>query len=203
MLHWFRMLRFPVLNGMYLPFKIYHTSRINIRKGANFQLKGRLTLGNPDSESTVVSQLPINLFFGKQSIIELGRSISVGPGVNIIVKDKAKLQIGDNTYFTSDLHVEAIHRIEIGNDCAISWGVTLIDGDHHRIVPEKSGTKERNYLKIGNHVWIGCNVTVLKGSEIGDNCIVAAGSVVTGIFPNNVLIAGVPAKIIKQGINWE
>lgn len=57
-------------------------------------------------------------------------------------------------------------------------------------------------IVIGNHVWIGLNVTILKGVTIGDGCMVAAGAVVTKSFPPNYLIGGVPAKIIKEDILW-
>ena len=53
-------------------------------------------------------------------------------------------------------------------------------------------------IKIGNNVWIGAKATFLDGSVVGNNSIVAAGAVVRGIFPDNVIIGGVPAKIIKK-----
>ena len=53
-------------------------------------------------------------------------------------------------------------------------------------------------IKIGNNVWIGAKATFLDGAIIGNNCVVAAGAVVNGIFPNNVIIGGVPAKILKE-----
>ena len=58
-------------------------------------------------------------------------------------------------------------------------------------------------IKIGNHVWIGRRVDLLKGTKINDNSIVGFGSVVTGnIDESNVVIAGFPAKVIKTGVNW-
>nr|WP_288788550.1 DapH/DapD/GlmU-related protein [uncultured Fibrobacter sp.] len=53
-------------------------------------------------------------------------------------------------------------------------------------------------VKIGNRVWIGNNATILKGTEIGENSVVAAGAVVSGKFPANVILGGVPAKIIGE-----
>ena len=53
-------------------------------------------------------------------------------------------------------------------------------------------------IKIGNNCWIGAKATILDGAEIGDGCVIAAGAVVRGKFPNNVVIAGVPAKIVKR-----
>ena len=50
---------------------------------------------------------------------------------------------------------------------------------------------------IGNNIWIGAKVTLLDGSKVGDNSVIAAGAVVSGVFPNNVVIGGVPAKILK------
>lgn len=198
----FKMLKYPILSGIVLPIKIYIKACIIIRKNASIKMQGRLTIGNPDSTSSRVSLQAANLYFGYNSMVTLGKSISIGPGVNIIVKDNAKLKIGDSTYFTSDMHLESVNSIDIGNDCAISWGVTIIDDDHHLVLPERTDNKPKNVI-IGDHVWIGCNVTILTGTNIGKNSVIAAGSIVKGVFPDNVLLGGNPAKIIKELINWE
>lgn len=58
-------------------------------------------------------------------------------------------------------------------------------------------------IKIGNHVWIGINATILKGVTIGDGAIIAAGAVVNKDVEENSLVGGVPAKILKKNIFWE
>ena len=198
------MLLHPVLSGIYLPFKIWHKAGIKIRTGAEIKLGGRITLGNSDKSAPIVSRLPINIYFGKNSKITIGHSLSVGPGVNIIVKDKATLTIGNSTYFTSDMHLEVVNSVQIGDNCAISWGVTIIDDDHHELISgtEKKGSSSSTVV-IGNKVWVGCNVTILKNTFVGNNCVIAAGSVVKGTFPDNTLIAGNPAKAVKQNIDWK
>lgn len=57
-------------------------------------------------------------------------------------------------------------------------------------------------MKIGNKVWIGTNSIILKDTIIGDNCIIAANSVVKGVFPENCLIGGNPAKILRKDVQW-
>jgi acetyltransferase-like isoleucine patch superfamily enzyme len=204
MLHFFSMLKYPFLNGVFLPFKVYTVAGIKIRPGADVKMSGRVVLGNEDAALPVVSRLPVNIYFGKQSKVVLGRSINIGAGVNIIVKDDAALSIGDNTYFTSDAHIETVNFITIGADCAISWGVTIIDDDHHvTCSPGQEPVKRKTSVIIGNKVWIGCNVTILKDTVIGNNCIIGANSLVKGQFPDNCLIAGNPAKIIKQPVEWK
>lgn len=202
MFYWLNALRYPVLNSIFLPFKIYHPCGIKINSGARVSLEGRVTIGNPDKHKAIVSRLPVNIFVGKNARLTIGHSVSIGPGVNMIVKDNGQLTIGSSTYFTSDIHLEVVNKIEIGSNCAISWGVTIIDDNHHQVLPE-SPLQRPNQVKIGEHVWIGCNVTILTGTEIGKNSIVAAGSVVKGIFPDHVVIGGNPAKIIKQDVNWK
>lgn len=195
--------KYPRLSGIFIPFKIYIKSSIIIRSNVFVNLSGRLTIGGPNKKAACISLAPVNIYFGYNSKVNIGKSISIGPGVNLIVKDDAQLTIGDRTYFTSDMHLEVVKNISIGADCAISWGVTIIDHDHHKVMPAKASTNEGEGVRIGNHVWIGCNVTILKETEIGDNCIVAAGSIVKGKFPNNIMIAGNPARIVKQNVNWE
>jgi acetyltransferase-like isoleucine patch superfamily enzyme len=203
MMKLFQMLRYPFVSGIYLPFKIYHKARVKIRNTSELKLGGRLTIGNGEATSANISCLPTNLYFGYSSKISIARSVSIGPGVNIIVKDNANLTIGENTYFTSDQHIEVVNSVEIGKNCAISWGVTIIDDDHHQLLDDKKQSKIDSFVSIKDHVWIGCNVTILKGTRIGNNCVVGAGSIVKGVFPDNVLLAGNPAKIIKQNITWK
>ena len=192
------MLKYPFLSGIYLPFKIYDKSYIKVLT-KNFIAKSRIVLGN-DKNSAVVSVRPINLYFGKNSEIFFGNSVCLGPGTSLVVKKNAKLSIDDNTYITSNTHIESVNEISIGKNCAISWGITIIDDDHHEIV--NVGSLDRSVF-IGNHVWIGCNCTILKGTKIGNNCVVSAGSVVWGNFPDNSMIAGNPAKIINSEVIWK
>lgn len=74
-----------------------------------------------------------------------------------------------------------------------------MDFEAHGIHPdERSNVGEIGSVVIGENVWIGNNVTILKNSVIGENSIIAAGAVVSGVFAENVIIGGVPAKIIKK-----
>lgn len=66
-----------------------------------------------------------------------------------------------------------------------------------------NGSEPTRPIVIGNKVWIGTNVTVLKGVKIGDGCVIAAGSLVTKDIPANCLAGGVPAKVIKENVKWK
>lgn len=104
-------------------------------------------------------------------------------------------------FFNSNIKIRCHEKIEIGENVAISHDVTIMDSDAHEGLWE--GYEKTKPIKIGNHVWIGTRVTILKGVTIGDNAIIAAGSVVTKDVPNNTVVAGVPAKVIKININWK
>ncbi|MGN7387712.1 acyltransferase [Sporosarcina sp. SAFN-015] len=133
--------------------------------------------------------------------LEIDGKAELGKGTVIIVNNNANLYIGDNTYIAGDSKIYAVKEIRIGSDCALSWGLTIIDSDFHTLLPDQ---KEKvNSISIGNHVWIGCNVTVLKGVTIGDNSVVAANSVVNKDVPPNTLVGGSPAEVIKTDVDWE
>lgn len=86
--------------------------------------------------------------------------------------------------------ITSCERISIGNGCAFGTNVSIYDHDHTYV---KNGNQPWDKTKtapiiIGNNVWIGCNVIILRGSIIGDNCVVAAGSIIKGIYAPSTLI---------------
>lgn len=121
------------------------------------------------------------------------------------------IKIGKHTMLNG-VCVVSYQKVEIGDECQIASSTIISDTDFHPVDPilrskqvkgesfpfSSVGKKE---IKIGNNVWIGWNCTILKGVQIGDHSIVAAGSVVlAGHYPNGSLIAGNPAKVIKSYI---
>ena len=89
---------------------------------------------------------------------------------------------------------------KIGNDCLVGEEVAIHDFEGNGTLPDKRlniGTKKE--VVIGNNVWIGSKVIINKGARIGDNSVIAAGSVVLGKeYPPNVIIGGNPARMIKE-----
>lgn len=141
-----------------------------------------------------------NLRMDNNSILEIKKNFSIYYGADIILFKGAKLKLGSG-FFNSNIKIRCHEKIEIGENVAISHDVTIMDSDAHEGLWE--GYEKTKPIKIGNHVWIGTRVTILKGVTIGDNAIIAAGSVVTKDVPNNTIVAGVPAKVIKTNINWK
>lgn len=111
----------------------------------------------------------------------------------------SSIKIGSNVSTNNNIMLCAANYIEIGDNTLIGQYVIVMDHEAHGIEPDKRREIGKiGKVIIGNNVWIGNNVTVLKNSRIGDNSIIATGAVVSGDFPNNVIIGGVPAKIIKN-----
>lgn len=127
-------------------------------------------------------------------------------GTHIVLEDNGCiLTIGDNT-FIGPSHLaltEDGSSLTIGRDCMISSNVQIRTGDSHAIY--NSEGHRINYaenVNIGDMVWLGEGARVLKGVILKDNIIVSTGAVVTKSFDENVLIGGVPAKILKNNVNW-
>lgn len=116
-----------------------------------------------------------------------------------------KIKIGKNTTINSG-HIactETNSEIIISEDCMIASNVTFRNGDSHAILDNnRSRINFAKDIHINKHVWIGENAVILKGSEIGEGSIVATGSIVTKKFENNLIVAGNPASIKKEGVYW-
>ena len=121
--------------------------------------------------------------------------------------DNNQIIIGKKTSLCGQIHLAAIEgtTIEIGEDCLFSSGIVFRTGDSHSILDmEGNRTNPSCDIRIDNHVWIGHRALINKGVQIGPNNIVGTGAIVTKSIPDtNCVIAGVPAKIVKHGVNWD
>jgi len=112
--------------------------------------------------------------------------------------DNANIIIGDNIATNNNVFICSHNRITIGDRTLIGENVTIMDFEAHGLLPDhRRKVGAIGEVIIGQNVWIGNNVTILKDTNIGENTIIAAGAVVSGSFPSNVIIGGIPAKIIK------
>lgn len=112
-----------------------------------------------------------------------------------------KLKIEDNVIIGRSFKATITDTLEIGADTIIAHNVTIVT-ENHGINPESNIPYAKQALSskpihIGKNCWIGANVCILPGGNLGDNCIVAANAIVNKSFPSNVMIGGIPAKIIK------
>lgn len=107
------------------------------------------------------------------------------------------IHVGKNVFINSGCRFQDQGGITIGDGVLIGHNVVLATLNHD-MNPRKRSTLHPAPITIGNDVWIGANATVLPGVTIGDGAVIAAGAVVTKDVPSNVIVGGVPAKIIKK-----
>ena len=127
--------------------------------------------------------------------------VNAGFGVFISLHKNAALEIGNDVFINSDTKLICTENIKIGDGSSISWDVEICDSDFHKIV--RADFLSSAPIEIGNHVWIGSRATVLKGVHIGAGSVVGTGAVVTKNVPENCLVAGVPAEVVRENIKWE
>lgn len=152
----------------------------------------------PDIEDSVTIS-----FLGGHNLIQLGKGVSVGK-LDIQCGRNSLCSIGDGTEIEEAKMIITDGKIEIGQDCLLSTSVILRNHDKHHIFDKVTG-KRLNYagnMKIGNHVWLCHGVTLLGSAAIGDNSIVGTMAVTSSSFPKEVIIAGNPAKVIREQVCW-
>lgn len=108
-----------------------------------------------------------------------------------------RLEIGNNVFINYGASLSAHRLIHIGNGCQIGSYACMMDNDYHR-VEDRSQLGESSPIILGDNVWIGVRVIVLKGVSIGENAAIGAGSVVTKDIPANCLATGIPARVIRS-----
>lgn len=174
-------------------------------KGSCFILANTATLNVEGALVTNDNCIKIN---GRSTIIRMDNNsemnvkgnFSIYYGGDIICFKNSKLNIGSG-FCNSNVRIRCFNSIIIGENVSISHDVTIMDSDMHTI--NYDGYKMTKPIIIGNNVWVGTRATILKGVTIGDGAIIAAAAVVTKDVPKNSIVAGSPARVIKENVEWD
>ena len=146
--------------------------------------------------NSLKGKIEIDLF--SDAKCRIGNFLMTAGPFYIKCTDKAEITIGDNCFFNHNCSLTAAENIVIGNQCMFANNFVVVDHDHDR----KDGKILKELVsapvKIGNNVWCGANVTILKGVTIGDGAVIAAGSVVNRDVAAYSVVAGVPARKISK-----
>ncbi|WP_202961173.1 acyltransferase [Candidatus Symbiobacter mobilis] len=188
-------------------FPIIITSRLKLFCASDVKIRTKnngdyIRLGYGSGGIGSFEHTGINLEFYDAATLDLSGISIIGYGSSICIYENATLEIGNNTYIASNAVIKCKKKVKIGDECAVSWNVTILDSDFHPWSSEGVANVISEDVIINNRVWIGNNVIILKGVTIGNGSIVGAGSVVTKNVPDNCLVAGNPARIIKKGVAW-
>ncbi len=147
-------------------------------------------------------------FLASDSSIKIGSSCNICDMEFHLENKGNEIVIGDRCGIARNVQFAACEgkKIIVGNDVAFAHDTLIRTTDSHSIV-DSDGKRinPAQDIEIGNHVWVGLGVLILKGSRIADNNIIAAKSLVSSKVPyeNNIILAGSPAKKIKENINWD
>ena len=172
-------------------------ARITKADSATVELRrGSLRLGTTWSRFTRARS---GLDLGPQSRLIIDGDMRIHSGAAIYLSDNAELHLGSG-YINEDVRIGCFCSIKIGQNVAIAEQVIIRDSDNHLI--HYPGYEPAAPIVIGNHVWIGMRATILKGVTIGDGAIVAAGSLVIRDVPPGAIVAGVPARVVRENVTW-
>ena len=144
--------------------------------------------------------------YGSGHSLYIGKDVVYKKGTIWFEDNNGVLSIAAGTTIEeAHLAVAEDHRkIIIGEDCMLSSGIRISTTDSHSLFSLAEGKRinpARDVI-IGNHVWIGNACTINKGVSVGDNSVLAGHSLLTKGIPQNVVAAGIPAGVVKTGIDW-
>lgn len=166
-----------------------HDNRIIIGEGSRMDTNSIYIRGN--NNQLIIGK---NCIFGKDCSFRMeGDNISI--------------TIGDNSTFTRNVNFTAQEngtKIIVGEDCMFSNTIVLRTSDSHPIFSLETGARlnPAGSVILGNHVWVAPNAKIMKGAEIGDGSVIGSDTMINKKIPPHVLAVGMPARVVKENIEW-
>lgn len=161
--------------------------------GRGSRIKGRIERRHPQASAII----------GQNSLVA---------GILVMETSGSRITIGNNVFVGGDTLIDCVDSIRIGDDVLISYQVIIMDSDNHSLrASERIGDLQRwrmqKYdwsrvsrapVQIHDKAWIGARAIIIKGVTIGEGAVVAAGAVVTSDVPPYTIVAGNPARVIRE-----
>lgn len=167
--------------------------------------------GRPYSTDALIV-LGINAAVARMVIWGTGATVAMASGTNlpngsVYCGDGSLIYIGKDTYASvfAELNARNNGLIHVEGDGLWSAGVRLLTDDMHAIRDVETGARINAFggrVLVHKHVWLGLEVLLLGGADVGQDSVVGTRSVVTGVLPSNTVSVGVPARPVRQGITW-
>jgi acetyltransferase-like isoleucine patch superfamily enzyme len=137
---------------------------------------------------------------GPDATVTLGRWSWLGHGTKVRAHE-GTVSIGAKSVLGQECTISAYRHVSIGRECIIADKVMMIDFDHGMVEVERTIREQGIYkreVRVGHNAWIGYGACLLRGVTVGDNCVIGTSAVVTRNVPDNAIVAGIPARIIRM-----
>ena len=137
---------------------------------------------------------------GRDATVTLGRWSWIGHGTNIRAHD-GHVSIGAKSVLGQECTISAFQHVSIGRECIVADRVMMIDFDHGIVEVERPIREQGIYKRdvdVGHNVWIGYGACLLRGVAVGNNSVIGTSAVVTGDVPDNAVVGGIPARVIRM-----
>ena len=194
--------KLPILFSKNL--KILSIHRGNIGIDSDIVKTGMVQIGY-DNAGIIDSRYQRSVLqFSRNSKLIFRGNAKLCSGTRIVVGNKAKMIVENGVAITGNTSLICYCGIEIGSDTIISWDCLIMDTDFHKIIENGSVVNNDKPIYIGTHVWIGCKNTILKGSYIPKDVIIAANpTIAKKLIKSNCIYGGTPVRLLKENVEWE
>ena len=187
-------------------------NKIKIRKKGAFLNRVKFEIKGINNTIVLGRKTRLNnchiVLWGNNCVLEIGGGNTIVSNTQFWLQDDNSTIVVGKDFTMEGGHIASTEgeKIVIGNDCMFSNDIEIRNGDSHTIIDitEQRRTNYAQPVIIGNHVWLTAHTRVLKGSRIAHSCIIANSAVVSGILEkSNTIYGGLPAKPLKEGIDWD
>jgi acetyltransferase-like isoleucine patch superfamily enzyme len=164
-------------------------ARLKLRWGRRLQTDGLCFVGPG-----------VTFEIGRGAVVRLGRWSWIGHDTKIRAHE-GEVEIGAKTVLGQECTISSFQRVSIGRECIVADRAMLIDFDHGVVETERPVREQGIYkrdVRVGNNVWVGYGACFLRGVTVGDNSVVGTYAVVTRDVPDNAVVAGVPAHLLRM-----